>query len=105
MDSAYVNNSLGKFNIERNGEMGLWLEEYVGFRESFGFVTCWFSDERSLSMFAEGNEPVQRKERDKCKERGWNLEHRGGAGFMKKILTFIVEEEKSRREFKIVSID
>lgn len=39
-----------------------------GSRESFGFVTCWFSDERSLSMFAKGNEPVQRKERDKCKK-------------------------------------
>ena len=42
----------------------------MGFRESFGFVTCWFYDERFLSMFAEGNEPVQGKERDKWKERG-----------------------------------
>lgn len=42
----------------------------MGFRESFGSVTCWFYDERSLSMFAEGNEPVQRKEREKWKGRG-----------------------------------
>lgn len=56
MGSACVNNSFEKFNVTGNRETGLCLEEHVGSREGLVLLFVDF-------MFAEGNEPVQKKER------------------------------------------
>ena len=42
----------------------------MGFRESFGSVTCWFYDERSLSISAEGNEPSTKKREREMEGKG-----------------------------------